>query len=74
MDPRESQPTWARQLGLFGVIVTSLLGYTSVGIGLGYWAWIKLGFPFWILILTSSGSLALAMYRIYGMFRKDVNR
>lgn len=74
MKEKDPDPVWARQLGLFGVIVTTLIGYTCAGVGLGYWAWIKWGAPFWVLILTTSASLALAMMRVYQLFRKDVQK
>lgn len=65
MSPREGQPDWARSLGLFSVIVSELVGFTGVGIGVGYWAWSRWGAPWWVLLLTSMAGLIGAFYRIY---------
>jgi hypothetical protein len=49
------------------VIVGDLLGYTGVGIGLGWWLWKKMGFPWWVLLLTTMAGLILAMRKLYLM-------
>lgn len=54
-----------RSFGLFSIIVADLAGYTGAGIGLGYLLWKKLGWPWWVIIITTNAGLALAMFRIY---------
>ena len=54
-----------RDFALFGLIVSDLLGYTGAGIVIGWWLWKKLGFPFWVILLTSGVGLTGAMMRIY---------
>lgn len=41
-----------------------LVGATSIGLGLGYLAWKKAGFPWWVLLVTSVLGLAAAMVRV----------
>ena len=71
MGEQESPNTWVRKVGLLGVIVVDLLGYSGAGIGIGYLLWKKLGMPWWVLLLTSMAGLSLAMYRLYRMAEKD---
>jgi hypothetical protein len=54
-----------KDLGLFGMIVADLLGYTGAGIALGWWLWKKVGFPWWVLLLTTGAGLVLAMRKLY---------
>lgn len=72
MADQDSRPTWVKNLGLFSVIVADLLGYTGAGIGLGYLAMSKLGWPWWVLLITTSAGLTLAMYRLYQMSKKNL--
>ncbi|MBY0469878.1 hypothetical protein K2X30_01835 [bacterium] len=68
----ESQPTWVRKFGLFGVVVVDLLGYSVAGFGLGYLAWQKLGWPWWILLITCPAGLILAFWKIYQLYQSDL--
>jgi F0F1-type ATP synthase assembly protein I len=72
MEEKNPKRTWVRTLGLFGVIVSDLLGFTGAGVALGYLAWSKFGFPWWILLVTSLLGLAMAMYRLYKMSQRDM--
>lgn len=67
----EDRKLWIRNLGLLSVIVSDLLGFTGVGIGIGYLLWAKLGAPWWVLVLSSSAGLSLAMYRMYRFTQKN---
>lgn len=57
---------WARNLGLFGVVVSDLIGYTGAGVLAGWLAYRKWNAPWWILLMTSLLGLGLAFWRIYG--------
>jgi F0F1-type ATP synthase assembly protein I len=61
-----------RKFDLFAVIVGDLLGYTGVGVGLGYLAWSRWNAPWWVLLLSTSLGLILAFYQLYRVTRKDL--
>lgn len=67
--PEDHSEIW-KNLGLFSVIITELLGYTGAGIALGYWAWAKLGAPAWALPLAGLAGLILAFYQIFRLSRR----
>ena len=69
MTEKDSKPSWMVDLGMFAVIIGDVIGYTGAGVFLGWLAWKKLGWPWWTLLVTSLGGLALAFYRIYRMSR-----
>lgn len=69
--PDHDRAVWIRNLGLFSLIVSDLLISTLVGVGLGYWAWKKLGAPWWILLLASLAGLSVAFYRLYLFSKRD---
>ncbi len=73
MGGSDRRPDWVRQLGMFGVIVTDVVGYTSAGIAVGYLAWNKLGAPWWMIVITSMAGLGLAMYQVYRLTRREMN-
>jgi F0F1-type ATP synthase assembly protein I len=60
-----------RNLGLFAVILSDLVGYTGAGIAVGYFVWSKWGAPWWILLLTSLTGLSMAFYKMYKLSMKD---
>jgi F0F1-type ATP synthase assembly protein I len=60
-----------RQIGLLTVIVSDLIGYTGVGIGIGYLAWSKWNAPWWVLVATSIAGLCLAFYRVYQLTKRE---
>jgi hypothetical protein len=62
---------WVKGLGLFSVIVGDLLGFTGAGVGIGYWAWKKWGAPWWVLLLTTTAGLALAMWQMYRVSQRE---
>ena len=70
----ENQPgSKLKKLGLLSLIVGDLLGYTVGGVGLGYLAWKKLNFPWWILLVTSLLGLVLAFLKIYQISKKELD-
>ena len=73
MKNNSSQRHWLRSLGLFGVIVVDIVGYTGAGVAIGYFAWIKLNAPWWVLLLTSIAGLWLAMDRLYRLSKRDLD-
>lgn len=60
-----------RNLGLFSVIISDLIGYTGAGIAIGYFAWSRWGFPWWVLLVTSLAGLTMAFYRLYKFSQRD---
>ena len=70
-DEDESKAQW-RSLGYFSIIVGDLAGCTGAAIGFGYFAWKKLGAPWWIIPPLSMAGLALAFYRIYKLTQRDM--
>jgi hypothetical protein len=67
----ESRSHMLRTIGLFGIIVSELLGITGVGMALGYLAWSKWGFPMWTIGVTTTAGLAFAFYRVYLISKKE---
>lgn len=65
------QKPWARSLGLFGVIVTDLVGYTTAGAGLGYLAHIHLGVPKGWMIITTLLGFSAALWQLYRLVAKQ---
>ena len=65
------RPEWMRTLGYFSLIVSELLGFTGVGLPIGYFAWKKWNAPAWLALLTTMGGLVLSMYRVYRLTQKD---
>ena len=63
---------WAKKFGLASVMMVDILGYYGAGVGIGYLAWNKLGWPWWVILLTSTAGLVLAMYRLYRMFIREM--
>ena len=60
-----------KKVGLLGIIIADLLGFTGAGIGVGYYLCNKLGAPWWVLILSSGSGLGIGMYRVYLLAKKD---
>ncbi|OFZ79903.1 MAG: hypothetical protein A2583_06465 [Bdellovibrionales bacterium RIFOXYD1_FULL_53_11] len=63
---------WVKKFGLASVMMVDILGYSGAGVGIGYLAWNKLGWPWWVILLTSTAGLVLAMYRLYRMFIREM--
>jgi hypothetical protein len=63
-----------RSLGLFYVIVGVFAGYTIGGAGVGYLGTRYLGFPWWVMIVTSFAGLYLAIYRILQISKIEESR
>jgi len=70
---KDRQKMW-RDLGLFSVIVTDLLGYTGAGLAIGWFLWKKWGTPMWLMAVLSVLGLCLAMLRIYKIVKSDWNK
>lgn len=60
-----TKSNWAKNLGLFSVIISELIGFTGVGVAAGYGAQVYGHAPSWILILTATLGFGLGMYRVY---------
>lgn len=60
-----------KKFGLFSVIIGELIGFTGAGIGLGYLAWAKWGAPWWVLLLSSSAGLCLAIVQVYRISQRQ---
>jgi F0F1-type ATP synthase assembly protein I len=61
-----------KKLGLFTVILSDLIAYIGTGFGLGYLAWAKLNFPFWVMLLSSITGLILAFYKLYLISKRNL--
>ncbi len=69
---KSSLPTEGiRALGLFGLIIADFVGFTSAGMGLGYWLNQKFQISLWISILLGFLGLALAIYRLTRYVKRD---
>jgi len=53
-----------RQFGIFIVVVSSFLGSSGAGVGLGWVLWKKAGFPWWIILITSALGLYAACIQV----------
>jgi F0F1-type ATP synthase assembly protein I len=62
---------WVKAVGLFGVIVTDIIGYTGAGFAIGYFAWKKAGFPEWFPLIPTMLGFGLAMYKLYRLSQKQ---
>ena len=62
---KDPERPWADALSLMASISVDLLGYTGIGVGLGYLLWKKAGMPWWVLLLLSLAGLTLGIYRLY---------
>jgi RsiW-degrading membrane proteinase PrsW (M82 family) len=62
---------WLRSLGYLSIILGDIVGFTGVGVGIGYYTWKKWNAPWWVLLLTSMGGLTLSFYRLYKMTQRD---
>jgi F0F1-type ATP synthase assembly protein I len=62
---QKDSSSWAKNLGLFAVIISDLVGFTGLGVGVGYWAHSHWGAPIWVTLVSSVLGLCLAMYRVY---------
>ncbi len=67
----ESRRHMIRTFGLFGVIVSYLIGASAAGIALGYAVQKYLGFPSWTMVITLMLGLALGFYRVYQISKKE---
>ncbi len=67
-DPNSS----LKKIGLLGVIVGVLVGYTGAGFGLGYLAWQKWGAPWWVILILGVISFSLAIFKIYEISEKNL--
>lgn len=61
-----------RKLGLFGIILGDLIGFTGAGIALGYLAWTKWGAPGWVVGVTGGVGMAIGFYRIYCLSKREL--
>jgi len=61
-----------KKLGLFAIVMGELVGCTGAGIALGYFAWAKLGAPWWVLLLSTTAGLSLAFYQLYKISEKEL--
>ena len=64
-EQNEQKAAWVKNLGLFSAIVGDMIGCTGAGVGLGYFAMKKWNAPWWVLFITTTAGLVLAMVRLY---------
>ena len=53
MDKPSTDIPLARQFGMFGLVLSTFLGASAAGVGIGWLLWKKAGFPWWIFLVTS---------------------
>jgi hypothetical protein len=64
------QKPWVKAIGLFGVIVTDVVGFTGAGFAVGYFCWKKWGFPEWFPVIPAMLGFSAAMVRLYRLSQK----
>ena len=63
-------PEWAKNLGLFSIIIGEIIGYTGAGVGIGYAAHHFAGGPVWLMAPGGVIGLALAFWQINRISRR----
>lgn len=58
-------------LAVYGVVLSSFLGYTGAGFGLGYWLWKSVGVSWWVMLATTMMGLAFACWSIIRLQQKQ---
>lgn len=73
-DPGEGENSQSlmRKFGLFSIVVFDLLAYTGAGVGVGYLAWRRWGFPWWFLLITTFAGLGMAFYQLYRISEREL--
>jgi F0F1-type ATP synthase assembly protein I len=51
------EPSLLRQFGMFGLVLSSFVGMSALGVGLGWYLWKEEGFPWWTILITSGVGL-----------------
>ncbi len=64
----------ARQFGLFGIIVSEVAGLSLGFAGLGYWGHENWGWPLWLSALSAVLGLAIAIFRVYLLVKRDFRK
>lgn len=64
MEPSDRRE-WVRGLALLAWISWEVLGWSAIGVGMGYLGHRMLGTPEWAMVLTGAMGLAVAFWRIY---------
>ncbi len=64
---REEGPdkdSMSRQFGIFFLVLSSFLGSSAAGVGIGWLLWKKLDFPWWVILVTSGAGLYAACIQV----------
>jgi F0F1-type ATP synthase assembly protein I len=56
---------WAKNLGLFSLILSELLGFTGLGVLVGYIAQTYAYAPGWLAFAAAVFGFSLGIYRVY---------
>lgn len=67
----DDRPEWVKSLGLFGIILSDLLGFIGLGIGLGYLAMKKGWAKDWAPAVGGFVGLAIAIWRMVERVKKN---
>jgi F0F1-type ATP synthase assembly protein I len=68
-EPNKNDSPYA-VLGWFFLIVTDFVLFTGLGVLLGFWLVKEIKMPSWILVVTSTIGLGLAIFRLYKAGKK----
>jgi|GEM_PF-3797922 len=67
---KDEKPSWVRDLGIFGLVLTEVLGWTGAGMAIGYLSWKYGPVPMWITPVLALGGLVIALMRVYRAGKK----
>lgn len=60
----QDENSLAKQFGMFVIVLSSFVGSSGAGIGIGWLLWKKAGFPWWIILITALAGLYGASYQV----------
>lgn len=62
--PKSDEDSLMNQFAMFGIVLGLFVGSSAVSMGLGWFLWKKMGFPWWILLVTASLGIFLASIQV----------
>lgn len=71
MSPKKKEPSELRKLGLFGVIISELVGFTAAGWWGAHALREKKGLPLWIEAVGIGLGFVLALFQIWKQVKNE---